>query len=70
MRNITALNKAFEAAGFTLLRTKHHQIWKCPCGHTQMASSGSQHGGRGDQNARARLGRILRECNQRMGKAA
>jgi hypothetical protein len=70
MRDISALVQTFREAGFTLVREKNHQIWRCPCGHTQMTSSLSQHGGRGDQNARARIARALKICQQNMENAA
>jgi hypothetical protein len=69
MNNLTALDRLFSAAGFTLVRHTNHKIWRCPCGHTQMASSSSRHGGRGDQNAKALLARILRACTQAKEKA-
>jgi hypothetical protein len=62
MNNLVALDLVFDAAKFTLTRKRKHKIWQCPCGHHQMSSSGSRHGGRGDQNARALIRRILRQC--------
>lgn len=62
MNNIVALDRAIAANKFVLARKKKHKIWNCPCGHHQMTSSGSRHGGRGDQNAKALMARILRQC--------
>lgn len=62
MDNLTALDRLFEAHGFTLVRHTKHKIWRCPCGHAQIASSSSRHGGRGDQNAKALLARTRRRC--------
>lgn len=62
MNNLVALDRTFAAAKFSLIRQTGHKIWRCPCGHHQMSSSNSRHGGRGDQNARALIRRILRQC--------
>ena len=62
MNNLVALDLAFDKAQFTLARQRNHKIWRCPCGHHQATSSHSRHGGRGDQNARALIRRILRQC--------
>jgi len=62
MDNRKALTNFLVSAGFTLLRTKNHQIWGCPCGHTRIPMSCSHHEGRGDQNARALIARTLRAC--------
>lgn len=66
MRSVSALVKLFRENGFTLLRQTNHQIWRCPCGHTQIVSSGSPSGGRGDHNCKARIRRTLRECEQNL----
>lgn len=63
MKNLKALDLAFEQAGFRLVRHRKHKVWACPCGHAQITTSSSQHGGRGDQNARALLRRTARQCN-------
>lgn len=60
MRSVTALVKLFEEKGFTLLRDKKHQIWACPCGHTQIVSSSTY--ARGHANDYGRIKRTLREC--------
>ena len=68
MNNLVALDRLFHEFGFTLVRHHKHKIWRCPCGHAQIASSGSRHGGRGDQNAKALMARVRRAC-ERKGKA-
>lgn len=65
MRSIPALVKLFEESGFTLLRSKNHLIWGCPCGHTQIVGASTHAEGRADNNCRARIKRTLRECAQR-----
>lgn len=65
MNDLTALDRAYTEAGFSLVRSRNHKIWRCPCGHTQIASSNSRHGGRGDQNAKALITRTLRACTPR-----
>lgn len=62
MNNLAALERTFIEARFSLVRQRKHKIWRCPCGHHQTTSSSSRHGGRGDQNARALIARILRQC--------
>lgn len=62
MDNLTALDRLFREFGFELVRYSKHKIWRCPCGHAQIASSGSRHGGRGDRNAKALLARTRRRC--------
>lgn len=69
MDNRKALINYLVSAGFTLIRSRKHLIWRCPCGHTQIPSSGSHHEGRGDQNARALIARTLRACADK-GRAA
>lgn len=63
MNNLKALDRMFEAWGFTLIRQNKHKVWRCPCGHAQITTSASRHGGRGDQNARALLARTRRACS-------
>lgn len=65
MRNLTALDRLIEEAGFTLVRRTNHKIWRCPCGHTLMTTACTPQRRRGDQNARALISRILRECTSR-----
>lgn len=62
MNNLVALDRAFTKARFTLVRQANHKIWRCPCGHAQITSSGSRHGGRGFENAMAQIARTLRAC--------
>jgi len=69
MDNLTALEREFRAFGFVLIRHSKHKIWRCPCGHAQITSSSTRHGGRGDQNARAMLARTRRVCTQRLQEA-
>ena len=70
MNRVVAMIKIFEDAGFTFVRENRHQIWRCPCGHTQVVTSGSPCGGRGSRNAQAQIRRTLRECAGIGGKAA
>lgn len=58
----TALTKALEQGGFTLKRKRQHEIWSCPCGHTQITVHSTGGKGRGDINARTQAARTLREC--------
>jgi hypothetical protein len=62
VKSTTALVKLFKENGFTLIRDKNHQIWGCPCGHTQLVSSGSPCGGRADRNAASQIRRTLKVC--------
>jgi len=55
----------YVSSGLTLIRDKNHQVWRCPCGHTQVVLRCSPSGGRGDKNAKAQLKRTLRECAER-----
>lgn len=64
MRAGTALARMFETANFKLVRKNGHNIWACPCGHTQVTSPATPGGGRGASNARAQIKRTLRICNQ------
>jgi hypothetical protein len=59
------LNKFFAANGFVMIRSRKHEIWRCPCGHTQIVSSCTRQGGRGDMNCKSRIARVLRECGTR-----
>jgi hypothetical protein len=70
MNDLTALDRAFTEAGFTLARHIKHKIWRCPCGDHTITSSGSRHGGRGDSNARALLARTRDKCARKMRRAA
>jgi hypothetical protein len=53
----------FQQSGFTLVRSKNHMIWRCPCGRHQLVTSTSRCGGRGDENAKADIRRTLRACS-------
>lgn len=65
------VTRAFEKAGFTLVRHNNHPIWRCPCGHTQVAASGSPGRGRATANTMAQITRTLRACTpQQRSKAA
>lgn len=70
MQNLTALDRLLTGAGFSPVRHKNHKIWRCPCGHTQLTLSGSRHGGRGDQNAKALIARTLRACTPQQQRRA
>jgi hypothetical protein len=59
-----------EQAGFTLLRAKKHPIWLCPCGHALLVNTGTRGGGSGATNARLRIARTLKVCEQRMRECA
>lgn len=67
MRSTTALVKLFMENGFTLARAKNHQVWKCPCGHTQVVVPSTPCRGRGDANTQATIRRTLRVCAQNGG---
>jgi predicted RNA binding protein YcfA (HicA-like mRNA interferase family) len=62
MRSATALIDRFERAGFTLVRSNGHQIWRCPCGHRQVTSPSTPGRGRSTQNMEAEIARTLKAC--------
>jgi len=62
MRQVSELIRAYKAAGFTLVRSKKHLIFQCPCGHAQLVDTSTRCGGRGGTNAKARIARTLRAC--------
>jgi hypothetical protein len=64
MRARSALTRTFERAGFTLVRHTNHAIWRCPCGHAQLAAPGTPGKGRSIANTTAEIARTLRACNQ------
>lgn len=64
------LVKAFEQAGFRLVRSNNHLIWQCPCGHARVPSPTSVGRGRSAQNMKAEIARTLRACKALEGKAA
>jgi len=70
MKASSALCRTFERAGFTLVRSNKHQIWRCPCGHTQVTSPATPGKGRSVENMRAEITRTLRICNQPMEECA
>jgi hypothetical protein len=70
MRARVALNKAFERAGFTLVRITNHAIWRCPCGHTQVVSPTSPGKGRCTNNMDSLIARTLKVCVQNQRKCA
>lgn len=70
MLEVTARARLYEAVGFTLARAKNHPIWRCPCGHAQISDTHSHCEGRGDINARRRIARTLRVCEQRLKECA
>lgn len=70
MRTLDAIYREFEAAGFVLIRQRKHRIYRCPCGHATVPCHSSPCGGRGDQNERALMRRILRQCQPAGSKAA
>jgi hypothetical protein len=65
VNNMTALDRAFTKARFTLIRHVNHKIWRCPCGHTQVTTAGTRSKGRAFENAMAQLARTLRACQMR-----
>jgi hypothetical protein len=58
----SALVQVFERAGFILVRTANHYIWRCPCGHTQLTCAASPGKGRAVENTQAQIRRALRAC--------
>lgn len=72
MDSVTAMLKLFTDAKFELVRNKNHPIYRCPCGHRQVSTSGSHCEGRGSTNARLLIRRVLRECTalKQQGRAA
>lgn len=70
MQAKSALYKAFEAAGFTLVRCTGHAIWRCPCGHAQVASPTSPGYGRSSANSKALIARTLRACTPQQQRRA
>lgn len=64
MQASSALCKAFERAGFTLVRSNRHLIWQCPCGHAKIPSPKTPGKGRAVWNSEALLTRTLRACQQ------
>lgn len=62
MRASTELVRAFERAGFRLVRSNGHLIWRCPCGHQTLTSPATPGKGRSIQNAKADITRALRGC--------
>lgn len=69
MRARSALAKAFERAGFTLVRSNKHAIWRCPCGHTKIPAPKTPGKGRAVWNTEALMTRTLRACNQQRSAA-
>lgn len=62
MNSVTEMLKLFTDAKFTPVRNKNHPIFRCPCGHRQVSTSGSHCEGRGTTNARLLIQRVLRQC--------
>lgn len=58
----SSLYAAYERAGFTLVRWANHAIWRCPCGHAQLASPTSPGKGRSVNNCKGDITRTLRAC--------
>jgi hypothetical protein len=62
MNSVTEMLKLFTDAKFEPVRAKNHPIFRCPCGHRQVSTSGSHCEGRGAANARLLIRRVLRQC--------
>lgn len=62
MRARIALVNLFEGAGFVLIRCTNHAIWRCPCGHTTIATPTTLGKGRAWDNTKALHARTLRAC--------
>jgi len=62
MNSVTEMLKLFTDAKFEPVRSKNHPIFRCPCGHRQVSTSGSHCEGRGTTNARLLIRRVLRQC--------
>jgi hypothetical protein len=65
---VKAITLEFEEAGFELLRQNNHLVWRCPCGHRKVTSSGSHCKGRADENAKALIKRTLKQCQERIAR--
>lgn len=70
MRARSALCQTFEQAGFVLVRSNKHHLWRCPCGHTQIPSPKTPGKGRSVWNTEALMTRVLRACQQNVREAA
>lgn len=70
MRSSSALANLFERAGFRLVRSGRHLIWRCPCGHAQLTTPATPGKGRSIQNSAGDLARALKVCEQNMKEAA
>jgi hypothetical protein len=64
MQASRALVLSFQRAGFTLVRSNRHSIWRCPCGHAQVTSPATPGKGRSVDNCKADIARTLRACRQ------
>lgn len=62
MNSVTEMLSLFTDAKFEPVRNKNHPIFRCPCGHRQVSTSGSHCEGRGATNARLLIRRVLRQC--------
>jgi hypothetical protein len=63
VRDAVRLVKLFKANGFTLYRETNHLIFRCPCGHAQVACPKSPRGGRRSiENTTAQIKRTRRAC--------
>jgi len=58
----STLYAAYERAGFILVRSQNHAIWRCPCGHAQVTSPRTPGKGRAADNCEADIARTLRAC--------
>lgn len=70
MNHQSTMRTLYEGNGFTLIRAKNHQIWRCPCGHAQLVTPTSPCGGRGLRNSKAQIARTLRVCRTNLKEAA
>lgn len=71
MKAKSSLFRAYEQAGFTLVRMTNHAVWRCPCGHCKITTPTSPGRGRSGTNSMVLLARTLRACTARTeGKAA
>ncbi len=63
MRDVKALVSLFEQNGFTLARKRNHMVWRCQCGHAQLAVPSSPGKPTNLTAGAAAIRRTLRACN-------
>jgi hypothetical protein len=70
MRKRVDCYEMYENAGFVLVRAKNHNIFRCPCGHTQVSGPCTPGRGRAVPNLKAQINRTLRACAAKLEEKA